>query len=125
MTPEQQALITKANRSLNAAKNLATDGDYDFSVSRAYYAMFYIAQALLLAKQLTFSTHSGVINAFGLQFIKSQEIPHEYHRALIAAERLRLQGDYDAEVQVSVEIAQQQIQWAERFLDLQSRLSQT
>jgi uncharacterized protein (UPF0332 family) len=122
MTPEQQALITKAKRSLNAAKSLAKDEDYDFSVSRAYYAMFYVAQALLLSKELSFSTHSGVINAFGLQFIKSQEISNEYHRALIAAERIRLQGDYDAEEQISAEIALQQIQWAERFLSLESKL---
>jgi uncharacterized protein (UPF0332 family) len=122
MTPEQQALVTKARRSLNTAKTLANDGDYDFSVSRAYYSMFYVAQALLLGKELSFSTHSGVINAFGLQFVKSQEIPTEYHRALIAAERIRLQGDYDAGDQVSAEIAQQQIQWAERFLELQNRL---
>jgi uncharacterized protein (UPF0332 family) len=122
MTPEQQSLITKAHRSLNAAKSLAKDEDYDFSVSRAYYAMFYVAQALLLSKQLSFSTHSGVINAFGLQFIKSQELPNEYHRVLITAERIRLQGDYDSEDQISVEIAQQQIQWAERFLELQSKL---
>jgi uncharacterized protein (UPF0332 family) len=50
MNPEQQALITKAQRSLNAAKSLAKDEDYDFSVSRAYYAMFYVAQELLLSK---------------------------------------------------------------------------
>jgi uncharacterized protein (UPF0332 family) len=122
MNPEQQALLTKAQRSLNAAKSLARDEDYDFSVSRAYYAMFYVAQALLLSKQLSFSTHSGVINAFGLQFIKSQEIPTEYHRALITAERIRLQGDYDTEDQISAEMAQQQLQWAERFLELQSKL---
>ncbi|MBW4526695.1 MAG: HEPN domain-containing protein [Phormidium tanganyikae FI6-MK23] len=122
MTPEQQALITKAQRSLKVAKLLAQEENYDFSASRAYYAMFYVAQALLLGKQLTFSTHSGVINAFGLHFIKSQEISADYHRALIAAERVRLQGDYDAEDEVSAEMAQQQIEWAERFLTLQSKL---
>ncbi len=52
MKPEQQALIKKAKRSLNAAKTLAEDEDYDFSVSRAYYAMLYVAQALLLSKEL-------------------------------------------------------------------------
>jgi uncharacterized protein (UPF0332 family) len=62
MTPEQQALLDKATRSLNAARLLAQDGSRDFAVSRAYYAMFYVAQAFLIQKNLSFSTHSGVIN---------------------------------------------------------------
>lgn len=47
MTPEQQALVDKARRSLEAAQSLIDQGFYDFAVSRAYYAMFCVAQALL------------------------------------------------------------------------------
>ncbi len=36
MTPEQQGLSTKANRSLEAAKTLKNEGFYEFAVSRAY-----------------------------------------------------------------------------------------
>jgi uncharacterized protein (UPF0332 family) len=39
--------------------------DYESSVSRTYYAMFYSAQAMLLTKNLSFSSHKGVISAFG------------------------------------------------------------
>lgn len=35
MTSQQQRLLEKAQRSLEAAKRLMADGDYDFSVSRA------------------------------------------------------------------------------------------
>jgi uncharacterized protein (UPF0332 family) len=38
---EVQALLKKAGRSLKASKSLIDSGDYDFSISRAYYAMFY------------------------------------------------------------------------------------
>lgn len=38
MTREQQALIDKAQRSLEAAQRLIEQGFYDFAVSRAYYA---------------------------------------------------------------------------------------
>ena len=41
-------LIEKAKRSIDAAKKLYELEYYDFSVSRAYYAMFYCAEALLL-----------------------------------------------------------------------------
>lgn len=44
---------------------MAKNGLYDFAVSRAYYAMFYIAEAFLLGQDLSFSSHAGVISAFG------------------------------------------------------------
>ncbi|WP_242041241.1 HEPN domain-containing protein [Leptolyngbya sp. FACHB-261] len=65
MTPEQQALLDKAHRSLVAAQSLIERGFYDFAVSRAYYAMFYIAEALLDLEGLSFSSHAAVISAFG------------------------------------------------------------
>jgi uncharacterized protein (UPF0332 family) len=47
VTPEQQALLDKARRSIEAAQSLIQQKFYDFAVSRAYYAMFYVAEALL------------------------------------------------------------------------------
>lgn len=124
MKPDQQALLEKADRSLNAARLLFHDGSFDFAVSRAYYSMFYIAQALLLEKDLSFSTHSGVINAFGLNFIKTQLIPAEFHRAIIAAERIRIKGDYDIAQMITAENAQEPIGWAEQFITIaQQQLS--
>ena len=40
MNANQQGLLHKARRSLAAARRLAAEGDLDFAVSRAYYAMF-------------------------------------------------------------------------------------
>jgi uncharacterized protein (UPF0332 family) len=48
MTPEQGALLSKAHDSVRAAKLLSDAGLYDFAVSRAYYAVFYVAEAFLL-----------------------------------------------------------------------------
>jgi uncharacterized protein (UPF0332 family) len=44
---EIRALIEKAKESLEVTKNLVRDDHYDFGASRAYYAVFYIAEALL------------------------------------------------------------------------------
>lgn len=60
-----------AQRSLKASKILIGSGDYDFSISRMYYVMFYCAEALLLTKDLKFSKHSAVIAAFGRDFVKT------------------------------------------------------
>jgi uncharacterized protein (UPF0332 family) len=57
MTPDQAALLRKAHSSLHAAKLLAAEKLFDFSVSRAYYTMFYVAEALLLGRDLSFSKH--------------------------------------------------------------------
>ena len=71
---EIKALILKAERSLRAGQNLFSQGDYDFAISRAYYVMFYCAEALLLTKNLKFSTHSEVLSSrlsFDSFFFKS------------------------------------------------------
>jgi len=61
MNPQIQDLLHKADESLQAAKLLSREKYYDFAASRAYYTMFYVAQAFLLNKGLTFSSHAAVI----------------------------------------------------------------
>ena len=46
MTPPQEGLLRKAARRIRSARVLVAEGDYDSAVSRAYYAMFYVAEAL-------------------------------------------------------------------------------
>ncbi len=94
MTPEQAALLQKASDSLDAARLLVSQGFNDFAVSRAYYTMFYVAEALLLGEGLTFSKHSGVISAFGQRFAKTGRVPTEFHRYLIEGGDSRNVGDY-------------------------------
>jgi uncharacterized protein (UPF0332 family) len=53
MTREQAVLMKKAYDSLRGAKLLARDGLHDFAASRAYYTMFYVAEALLLGEGLS------------------------------------------------------------------------
>ena len=60
MTPDQEQLLKKSHKSLLAARILDREEMYDFSASRSYYAMFYAVQALLLAKEMSFSKHSAV-----------------------------------------------------------------
>lgn len=94
MTKEIQNLMNKARRSLKAANLLAKDGFYGFAVSRAYYSMFYAAEAVLLSKGLSFSKHSAVIAAFGKEFIKTGLFEHELHQNLFTAFDLRNLADY-------------------------------
>jgi uncharacterized protein (UPF0332 family) len=97
MNPEQQRLLEKAERSLQAATELNQKGFAEFAASRGYYAMFYVATAFLEGEGLAYSKHSAVIAAFGEKFARPQRVPREFHRYLIDAERTRLRGDYNTD----------------------------
>ncbi|AFY73474.1 hypothetical protein Syn7502_01391 [Synechococcus sp. PCC 7502] len=116
MTTEQQQLLTKAANSIKAAQLLTNEGLNDFAVSRAYYAMFYIAEAFLIGEGLSFSKHSAVISKFGEYFAKTNRVPIEFHRHLIEAEQSRLRADYDASFNTTEIEAIEQIERANLFL---------
>ena len=122
MTPEQEALLNKASNSHKAAELLATQGMHDFAVSRAYFAMLYVTEALLLTKGLSFSKHSGAIAAFGQHFAKPGLVPAEFHRRLIEAQNSRNVADYDAGAGLTAGHATEQIQHAREFLQLGTTL---
>ncbi|MCB1189939.1 MAG: HEPN domain-containing protein [Leptospiraceae bacterium] len=89
------ALLEKAYQSIKAAEILLKTNHPSFSASRSYYTMFYIAEALLLSKNLSFSKHSAVIANFGKEFIKTGVIESKFHRYLIDAFEIRSIGDYE------------------------------
>ncbi|WP_126148374.1 HEPN domain-containing protein [Synechococcus elongatus] len=116
MTPEQQSLLQKAERSLEAARQLHVQGFEDFAVSRAYYAMFYIAEALLDREGLSFSSHAAVISAFGRVLAKTGKVPVESHRYLIDAQAQRTRADYDSQADISATEASLLIDQAQGFI---------
>jgi len=118
LTDEQRELLLKAQQSLDAAKLLLSNDYPDFAASRAYYAMFYVAEAFLQGEGLTFSKHSAVIAAFGRKFAKPHRVSPHFHRFLIEAQELRTTGDYGQFNAVTVEQGAEQIQRAEAFLAL-------
>lgn len=91
---EISELARKAQRSVDASERLLRDGDYDFAVSRAYYAMFYAARAMLLTRDIRRSKHAGVIAAFQQTFVKSGEVPQEFFYHLRNGFEDRAEGDY-------------------------------
>lgn len=109
MTKESRELIEKAEQSISAAELLMKEGYFDFSASRAYYAMFYAIEALLLSREQAFSKHSAVIAAFGKEFVKSGIFDNHFHHYLLNAFDLRNAGDYGILHAVSKEKARQTI----------------
>jgi len=118
MKPEQGSLLRKAEDSLNAAKLMRQNGYYDFAASRAYYTMFYVAEAFLLEYGLAFSKHSAVIATFGERFTKTGLVPAELHGYLRDGQDSRNVGDYHFGSSLTRDDAALQITRAERFLEV-------
>jgi uncharacterized protein (UPF0332 family) len=125
MTEEQRRLVEQAHESLDAAELLLKAGHHGFAASRAYYAMFYVAEALLLGKGLSFSKRAAVHAAFGEHLVKTGIVEAGFHRALIRAMAVRHAGDYGGPGSVTPEEAGEQIKRAQEFLALADRLVQT
>ncbi|HAJ64479.1 MAG TPA: DNA-binding protein [Cyanobacteria bacterium UBA8543] len=125
MTEDQLELLLKAHQSLSAARVLLDNGFPDYATSRAYYAMFYIAEAFLEGEGMSFSSHAAVISAFGREFARTGRVPVEFHQFLIRAQDLRNAGDYGQLNAVSAEQATEQIMCAEQFLELAQNMMGT
>jgi uncharacterized protein (UPF0332 family) len=122
MTRDQSDLLQEARDSIGAAKLLLQSGHPKYAASRAYYAMFYIAEAFLEGEGLAFSKHSAVIAAFGREFANTGRVPVEFHRFLLDGQDLRQLGDYGPRESVDANQASEQIGRAERFLEVAERI---
>ena len=117
MKTETRALLDKARQSVQAAESLKRDGFRDFAASRAYYAMFYVAEALLIEEGLSYSSHAAVIAAFGKLFAKTGRLDNRFHRYLLDAQDTRNIGDYGIGPGVSVQQVEETIGRAQEFIE--------
>lgn len=113
---EVRSLLERARRSLRSAHNLLEDGDNDFAVARAYYAMFHAAKAALLVRDIKRSNHAGVISAFGQHLVKAGPFTPAHQKMLQAAFRDRIEGDY-AGTFPSREDVERRLEEARQFLE--------
>jgi len=111
------SLLQMAKESLEVAEDLFKSKHYGFSASRSYYAMFYTAEAILLTKDLSFSSHKAIISAFGKEYVKSGLLPQSLHQYLRNAYNLRQMGDYGFIGAVSENKAKVLIEQTKNFID--------
>jgi len=93
------------------------DEDYISAVNRAYYAIFYAANALLATKGLERSKHSGVIAAFRQHFVKTGVVDVMYSDLYGAVMEDRHRGDYTEMEILSHETAERDLNRAEQFVN--------
>jgi uncharacterized protein (UPF0332 family) len=116
MKPEVEALLDKARRSIRTAEQILKEDEADFAGSRAYYAMFYVAEALLLERGFVYSTHSAVIARFGKEFAKTGLLHSKFHNYLIKSQDRRNIGDYAIGDHLTKAEVREMIKWAKEFM---------
>ena len=113
---EVKANLERAEQAVTAAQKLLLDGYCDFAASRAYYAVFYAASALLLQEGLEFRKHSGVIATIHQRFVKTGRMEKEFGKNLNWLFESRSIGDYGVTAHVPAADAEQAISTAMSFL---------
>ena len=116
MNKEIQRYLDKSGRALAAAESLLADGYSSDAASKAYYAMFYAAQAALRNHGVEVIKHSAVESFFGQHFAKTGQVDPRYHRMLIRARKLRETADYSVEEEVSDTVAGQTLEEGKAFV---------
>lgn len=109
--------MSRAREEVQAARVLAAAGFGAAAVSRSSYAVFYAAEAALLALGETRSKHSGVVSALGQIAIKQHELDAEAGSLLRSLLDRRSQADYGIAA-VPIEEAEIAAADAERAVDL-------
>lgn len=113
---ELRDFTEKAEKFLNTARHALDTGDYDSCVSRCYYAMFFMTEAALLTKNLSASSHKGVIALFGKHFVKTNILERDLGKALNDAYDKRLVGDYGVGFVVTEQQASDLLRTAQDFV---------
>ena len=117
MNEEILALLAKAKSKLKTARIDFENGQFEDSISRSYYSAFNAISALLLTKNLNFSSHNQTIGAFNREFVKSGIFPKEYTAILQGLFEDRQASDYDAITTFTSDVTLEAIQDTERILD--------
>jgi uncharacterized protein (UPF0332 family) len=113
LSAEVSASLERSEASLRSARVLLEADLFDDSASRPYYAAFHGASAVLLAEGLSFGSHTGVLRAISLSFVKTGRLAREFGQNLNWLAELRQLGDYGDVRHVAKEEAMRALQVSE------------
>ena len=111
-----QLELERARAALISARVLLGVSQYADAISRAYYAMFHAACALLASIGRTARTHDGLRALISEHFIRPGVLAHEHGRALSRMAGDRGEADYNVAAVFSEADVREDIVLAEKFL---------
>lgn len=108
--------IATAEEALSAARILLGAGNFRSASTRAYYAAFHYALALLASRGLQAKTHQGVVSMLGQHLVSTGQLPAETARLLSRLQASRHDADYAASHVVTRDMTVSDLQDAEAFI---------
>lgn len=116
-----EAELERARTCLREARHLQ-DADLPYgAASRAYYAVFHAARALLVSIGLEPTSHGGVVNLLGEHFVRPGLLAPELARVVSRMYADRYDADYLLRAVFTTTESAKAIADAERFLETASR----
>ena len=114
---EARGHLVLAEEKLVAARLLLEEDLVRDAASRAYYAMFHAAYALVRLRGAAPKTHRGLLSTFADEYVRKGAFPQDLFEAFRSGQSLREQGDYEPSQPPTPEEAEAVISAAARFLD--------
>ena len=94
-TDTLRAILAKADENVAVAQTILCAGYPGTAASRAYYAAFHAATAVLATHGLSFSSHRETIGAFTREFVNKGFLPPDTKNKLQNLFEHRQTADYD------------------------------
>lgn len=108
--------LERAEETVAEARLLASEGYYNATMNRLYYACFYAALALLVANGISTASHAGVKTMLGLHFVSKGLLDIQYGKTFSRLFEIRHTGDYDDFVYCDKELVEEFTPKAEAFI---------
>ena len=108
--------LSRSEMCLNEARALIAASFPYGAVSRAYYAVFHAAQALLFSIGLEANGHKAIVSMIGDHFVRSGRLSPQMGRLVSRLQRDREDADYASGAVFTPEEAEKLLAQAEAFV---------
>ena len=112
-----QYRMEKAKKTFAEIENHVQLEYWHTAANRLYYACFYAVSALLVQNGIVTKTHNGVINQFGLNFVKTDVFSQQEGKCYRKLFELRQEGDYEDWITLSEEDIIPLVEPVKNFID--------
>jgi hypothetical protein len=107
--------LARADEELAAARTLLDAGLFRPAMTRAYYAVFHAARALLFHEALEPRSHEGVLHLLNVHWIKGGRLETRWNRVLARLQKFREEADYGRSFVLDREALDEELAAAEGF----------
>jgi uncharacterized protein (UPF0332 family) len=116
------AELARSAESLRAAVVLLEQELLHDAESRAYYAAYHAAVALLLTKDIEPTSHTGVSQLLGLHFVKTGPLSAEDARTFARLQKYRIEADYSPSFALTHEALEEDLAACRAFIETVRKL---